>query len=475
MPRFYLDGGQKLMGCGCGRSHGHSRVGVEHGGEHKQGPSPTSFAPNGTKLHYAPDLQLEPVHTKLELDFDISNRTLAATVIVTIRNNRPASSPLPGAVSASGGHAAAVVNPKRESLVFNARGFKDLQIKSVDVPSESGETKNASATLVPVTFTYDSVTATVEWAKPFATPNETRAIAFTYRIVKPISGLLFGVDAGVFQDTLSAGAGNALTKDVQLEIPSELTSTSTSTSSSAAAQTLGVTQEVWQTVDPSVRTALAALATARESAASKSPLHASAAHQMEAKGEVPAGWVVSDHETERAQYWVPCLDAPAARTSLDYFITAPEHLTIIANGVLKMETTNAGKKTAHWRLDFPCPAYLMCLAVGRFHSHDAGDFQGIPIKYFGSPTQNDDGPTPERLALSLKHTPSMLEWMTKLLRTPFPFPKYYQFVGGLGVGGAMVRSTAYFSCTLLAISFFIHCPCVCNVPHLALSGFLSPL
>ncbi len=39
---------------------------------------------------------------------------------------------------------------------------------------------------------------------------------------------------------------------------------------------------------------------------------------------------------------------------------------------------------------------------------------------------------------------------------------------------APVRSTAYFICTLLAISFFIHCPCVCNVPHLAFSGFLSP-
>ncbi len=143
-------------------------------------------------------------------------------------------------------------------------------------------------------------------------------------------------------------------------------------------------------------------------------------------------WAATDHETERARYWLPCVDLPNARPHLDFHIRAAERFTILANGELQSEVAHGdGTKTAHWRLDFPCPSYLTCFVVGDLVRADDGDFEGRPIAYFAPPSF-----TPEDLRRSFGRTRDMLAWMTEKLGQPFPFPKYFQ-VALPGFGGAM--------------------------------------
>ncbi|MGQ0614835.1 MAG: M1 family aminopeptidase [Planctomycetaceae bacterium] len=143
-------------------------------------------------------------------------------------------------------------------------------------------------------------------------------------------------------------------------------------------------------------------------------------------------FVATDHETERARYWLPCVDYPAVRTTFDFHLTAPREMTILANGALVSETgADGGRKTAHWRLDFPCPSYLCCLAIGCFVKRDAGAVEGIPVAYFAPETW-----TADHLERSFGRTPAMLRWLTKRLGQPFPFPKYFQ-IALPEIGGAM--------------------------------------
>ena len=51
-------------------------------------------------------------------------------------------------------------------------------------------------------------------------------------------------------------------------------------------------------------------------------------------------FVVTDHETERARYWLPCVDYPTVRTTFEFRLTAPAELTILASGTLEAETEN---------------------------------------------------------------------------------------------------------------------------------------
>jgi aminopeptidase N len=134
-------------------------------------------------------------------------------------------------------------------------------------------------------------------------------------------------------------------------------------------------------------------------------------------------YAATDHETEKARYWLPCIDLPNVRTTLEFHLTAAKELTILANGALVKEVVNAdGTKTAQWQLQQRCPSYLVCIAIGDFVKFDDGTFEGVPVAYF---TSKDF--TPEDLKRSFGRTSEMLAWMTKKLDFKFPFPKYFQF------------------------------------------------
>ena len=143
-------------------------------------------------------------------------------------------------------------------------------------------------------------------------------------------------------------------------------------------------------------------------------------------------FAATDHETERARHWLPCVDLPAVRPTLHWHLRADRALTIVANGAEgDTELHPDGTKTVHWKLDHPCPSYLACFAIGEFIEVDDGVFNGIPIRYFTTTNY-----AVEDLTRAFGRTGQMLAWMTSKLKRPFPYPKYYQFAVP-GVGGAM--------------------------------------
>ncbi len=155
---------------------------------------------------------------------------------------------------------------------------------------------------------------------------------------------------------------------------------------------------------------------------------------MKPSAEEPAKalYAATDHETELARHWLPTIDLPNVRTTLEFKLTAKDNLTILANGYLVSEAKNAdGTKTAHWKLDQRCPSYLLCFAIGDFVRLDDGDFEGLPVAYFACKDFR-----PDDLKRSFGRTKEMLGWMSSKLRVKFPFPKYYQFALP-GIGGAM--------------------------------------
>jgi len=149
-----------------------------------------------------------------------------------------------------------------------------------------------------------------------------------------------------------------------------------------------------------------------------------------------AWYVASDHETERARHWLPCIDLPNVRTTLDFHLRAESRFTILANGIL-VEEANHGDdtKTAHWKLEQRCPSYLTCIAIGDFVRASDGEFndgeKAIQVAYFC--TQKHSA---EDLLRAFGRTRPMMAWMTKKLAMSFPYPKYYQFAVP-GMGGAM--------------------------------------
>lgn len=267
------------------------------------------FALPDAKDHYAPDLEIEPVHTIINLQVDPWQKSVAGYCDITLRGN------------VVGG----------QTLALDAMNFESLTVEALESPA--------------VTHRYDGAKIHLFWTKPFKL-RESRRIRVSYSVTEPITGIVF----------------SAPTK-----------------------------------------------------AQSEAPILAA-----------------SDNESERARYWFPSVDFLTVRTTLEFFLTAKKELTILANGLLQTEVENTdGTKTAHWKLDYPCPSYLVCFAIGNFNRYDDETVDGIAISYFA-----DQSYRAEDIHRTFAKTPEMLRWLPKKLGIAFPFPKYFQ-VAAREIGGAM--------------------------------------
>ncbi len=158
-------------------------------------------------------------------------------------------------------------------------------------------------------------------------------------------------------------------------------------------------------------------------------------------------YAATDHETERARYWLACIDSPNVKSTLDWHITASDQWFILANGAFVHETNlGNGEKTVFWQLKQPCPSYLACFVVGDMVQATHGRVGEIPIESFATREF-----TSHHLDLSFGRTPKMLEWMIGKLGVAFPYPKYFQFAlpnfGGAMENISLVSWDDQFVCT----------------------------
>jgi aminopeptidase N len=267
------------------------------------------FSPAGTPKVYPPDMQLEPVHTLLDLRVDVAGKALSGTVTHTIE---------------------AKVAGKREITLHG------VDLRDVAVKDAGGHA---------LTFSYDGREIRVTWEKAFKA-GEKRELAITYSVHEPASGLYFGG-------------------------PDK--------------------------------------------------------HYPKRKF-----WCGTDHETERARHWLPCIDLPAVRTTLEFRLRCDAAFTVAANGFhVSTEQHTDGTKTENWKLEQRCPSYLLAFCIGDFTVCDDGEAIGIPVSYY---TTSDF--TEAQLKRSFGGTKAMLEWMPTKLGMKFPWPKYGQYALQ-NIGGAM--------------------------------------
>jgi aminopeptidase N len=143
-------------------------------------------------------------------------------------------------------------------------------------------------------------------------------------------------------------------------------------------------------------------------------------------------FAVTDHETERARYWLASLDHPSVRPTLDIQLRVDARFTALANGArLGEQRHDDGTKTVSYAQTLGCPSYLTCFAVGDFACAEGGEFGGVHVAAFvARPFEA------EHAARTFGPTRDMLAFMTARLGVPYPFAKYYQFAAE-GIGGAM--------------------------------------
>ncbi len=141
-------------------------------------------------------------------------------------------------------------------------------------------------------------------------------------------------------------------------------------------------------------------------------------------------------ETEGTSVWCPTIDRPNQKTTEEIIMTVPDKFVSLSNGILVNQKKNSdGTRTDHWKMDQPHAPYLFFMGVG--------DYTIIKDKYNNLPVDYYVEPQWASVARSIfGYTPEMIDFYSKLLRTPYPWPKYAQIVGQDYVSGAMENTTS---------------------------------
>jgi aminopeptidase N len=99
-----------------------------------------------------------------------------------------------------------------------------------------------------------------------------------------------------------------------------------------------------------------------------------------------------DNWPNRAHNWLPCVDHPSDKATLDFMITAPDHYQVVANGALQEEKTLPDhKKLTHWKESVPLSPKVMVIGVANFAIDHPGDAKGVPVWNYVYPEDKEKG------------------------------------------------------------------------------------
>ena len=99
-----------------------------------------------------------------------------------------------------------------------------------------------------------------------------------------------------------------------------------------------------------------------------------------------------DNWPNRAHNWLPCVDAPADKASVDFVVTAPDHYQVISNGLkIKEQALPGHLKLTHWREATVLPTKVMVIGVAQFAIDHPGDVNKIPVYTYVFPESKEAG------------------------------------------------------------------------------------
>jgi len=124
-----------------------------------------------------------------------------------------------------------------------------------------------------------------------------------------------------------------------------------------------------------------------------------------------------DNWPNRAHNWIPCVDHPSDKATLDFRITAPDHYTVVANGALQEEKElSNNKKLTHWKESVPLSPKVMVIGVADFAVDHPGDAMGVPVYNYVFPENKEIGF--KSYAYALEILPFYIQHIG-----PYPFEK----------------------------------------------------
>jgi aminopeptidase N len=88
----------------------------------------------------------------------------------------------------------------------------------------------------------------------------------------------------------------------------------------------------------------------------------------------------ADNWPDRAHNWLPCVDHPYEKATVDFLVTSPDHYKVVGSGYLFEESSMPSHtKLTHWREDVPLATKVMAIGIAPFATRFEGTVNKIPV------------------------------------------------------------------------------------------------
>jgi len=100
----------------------------------------------------------------------------------------------------------------------------------------------------------------------------------------------------------------------------------------------------------------------------------------------------ADHWPDRGHLWLPCIDHPSDKSTVEFVIVAPEYYQVVASGRLVEESNmDRHRKLTRYSEEVPIPVKVMAVGVARFAMEVSAVIDNIPQSTWVYPQNRDDG------------------------------------------------------------------------------------
>jgi aminopeptidase N len=149
--------------------------------------------------------------------------------------------------------------------------------------------------------------------------------------------------------------------------------------------------------------------------------------------------IFADNWPENARRWIPSIDHPSDKATVDFTVTAEERYDVVAPGrLVETRSLHDGRRATRWSQGVPIPTYCMVIGLAEFQVTHMGAADGVPISAWVFP---EDAPLAAR---KLLRSALVLERFSDLV-APFPFEKLAHVQSSTAWGATEYASAVFYA------------------------------
>jgi aminopeptidase N len=146
-----------------------------------------------------------------------------------------------------------------------------------------------------------------------------------------------------------------------------------------------------------------------------------------------------DNWPDRARHWLPCVDDPGDKASVEFLVEAPASYQVVANGELKEEKLlDEGRKRTWWSESVALPTKVMVIGVAEFAVQTTGEKRRVPVSSWVFPENRDQGFRDYAIAGEI------LNWLEDYIG-PYPYRKLANVQSKTRFGGMENASAIFYA------------------------------